>query len=85
MPDGAKCQTARNARRRECPKARSACVPIGSCAPFGIFALFGISRCSAFRALRHFAPFGISRPSAVRALRQFAPFVPANLSWHPVH
>jgi len=67
MPDGAKCQTARNAKRRNDAQWALFCAAWH-------FAPFGIWRRSAFCAVRHFAPFGISRRSAFRAVRHFAPF-----------
>jgi hypothetical protein len=55
MPKGAKCHTARNAEER---------ANDGATAPFVLCvvgALSGISRPSAFRAVRHLALFGIRR------------------------
>jgi hypothetical protein len=60
MPDGARCQTARNAKgrandgkqlRHHEPAPSALCV---------VGALSGISRPSAFGVVRHFALFGIS-------------------------
>jgi len=66
MPDGARCQTARNPEKREIPKsAKSQTAPNGGAVPLFValrdLALSGISRCLGFRAVRHLAPFGIPR------------------------
>ena len=86
--DGAECQTAPNARRRrmpddaECqmtPNARRRRMPddaeLRNAPNHAVCAIFGISRRSAFRAVRHSAPFGIPRRSAFCAVRHSAPSV----------
>jgi hypothetical protein len=70
--NGAECRTARNAGRREMPEsaecrtARNARLRVNSETDFN--APSGISRGSAFGAVRHLARFGISRRSAFRAV-----------------
>src|SRR5262245_54107479 len=79
MPNGAKCQTAQDAERRQLPNdAECQTAPL-------VPALFGISRCLAPRAVWHLAPFGLARLLSalllsallLSALLLSAPFGPA--------
>src|SRR5215510_9478464 len=80
-PDSAKRQTARSARQREAPdsaKRQTSSANGRLLSAVWRLALFGVSRSSAFRALRRFAPYGSSRLSDFIPACSFTYFAAAS-------